>query len=753
MSNAAETLLEGGRPTTSLSLGAVVGIIRKRKWMILGMLLALPTAVGFVMSKQPKVYEARASVIIDSTVPQYLGSSFKDVIELETNWWSAQELLQTELRIIKSHSQGVAVARALCEKTLPSGAKAFDRLLRGGSCDKPTDLGRAAERIQSVVIIAPVKDSRVVNVSVKLDDAELAALVANTMAHVYIERNLERRLSQSEGAASWLGDEYGDLMAQLNEAERALIEFKKKNNVVQVGLEEQQNDLSNRRKKLSDELSSVHVKLIAVRAQRDQYKALESNDPLTNVTPGVADNPIIQKLKGLYIDEYAKLLELRGKYLEKHPAVIAQENRLGAIRSDLQRESSLAARTVEAQYDTLMKQERDLKAAVDLATQEALQLEQRAIEYNRLKRNFDRLAKLSEQVGGRERETSLAGHLKTNNVRLLDAALIPKAPIAPNVLQAVVLAALAALLLSLTLALLLEVMDATVKSQEDIEKAAGMVFLGLIPKIDPTDKSPEANPPQAVADLVRAGSRDLHVLAYPKSAVAECCRAIRTNLLFLSPDRPPKTMLVTSAAPQEGKTTTAINIAITMAQSGLKVLLVDTDMRKPRLHRAFGIPQTQDGISRAILGHAEVADMVRETGIPNLYVLPCGALPPNPAELLHAERFTAIVRSLAETYDRVIFDSPPVGAVTDAAILARLTMGTILVAKGGSTSRDTLGVLAKRLASDPKINLLGCILNDLDLSKQGSYGQYYYSRYGYYGGYGDGKDSAQPERPANQSSG
>jgi capsular exopolysaccharide synthesis family protein len=201
----------------------------------------------------------------------------------------------------------------------------------------------------------------------------------------------------------------------------------------------------------------------------------------------------------------------------------------------------------------------------------------------------------------------------------------------------------------------------------------------------------------------------------------------------MSPDKPPRKLLITSAGSQEGKTTSAVNLAIVLAQSGLRVLLVDTDMRRPRLHKAFGIPHTADGLSRAIVGEAAVLDQVRETGVPNLSLLPCGATPPNPAELLHAERFHRIVEELAAHYDRVIFDSPPLGPVTDAAILARVTDGTIMVAKFGHTSRDGL-TRARRQLVDGGVNVLGCILNELDLSSGHNYG-YYVGKYGHY--YGD----------------
>jgi len=310
----------------------------------------------------------------------------------------------------------------------------------------------------------------------------------------------------------------------------------------------------------------------------------------------------------------------------------------------------------------------------------------------------------------------------------------------------VLVALLLALVLGIGLAFVLEMLDSTVKSQEDVEKAGGLVFLGLIPKILPSLKPPEPVP-LAVQSLVKAGSTDLYVLAHPRSSVAECCRAIRTNILFMTPDTPPTSLLITSAGPREGKTTTAVNLAITMAQSGLKTLIIDTDMRRPRLHKAFGLPSTPDGISRAILGECEVMSVVRETGIPNLWLLPCGALPPNPAELLHAARFKVIKEELHRHFDRLIFDSPPVGAVTDAAILSRMTSGTVLVAKSGATSKDTLALLAKRLFADGSVNVLGCILNDLDLDKQTGKGYYqYYAKYGYYGAYGDDVDAGKGDK-------
>ena len=722
-----------------LSLQEIKNVLSKRKWLILVCLVTIPISVGVFVSRLPKVYEAQTTIVIDAAIPQYLGQGFRDAVEIDSTWWSAQEALATEFRILQSHSLALAVSRVLCTTKLDpkSDETVMKRLLPGVDCSVERSLNeQAAPHVQSLVRIEPAKDSRVVAILIRHYDPALAAALANHVAHTYVQRNLERRLSASEGAATWLSDEYTDLQTQLNEAERALLEFKKKNNILAVAIDEQQNELSSRRKKLSDELSTTQVRLLTTRATREQYQALFTDDPMTSVQPGVTDSGVVLKLKELYIDQYTKLVEMRGKYLDKHPLLEAQETRLAQVKSDLRREAVQAMKGVEAQYAALLKQEKDLKIALDGATRDSLALEQRAIEFNRLKRNFDRLSKVGEQVGGRERETVLAGHLKMNNIRVLDAALVPIVPTAPNVPRAIGVAFAIALLVGFGLAFLLDVADSTVRTQDDMERLLGVPFLGLIPKIAEDPKSVEVAPPPGLAALSKTeiGKRDLYALIYPKSAVAECARAIRTNLLFSRPDDPPRTLLITSAGPQDGKTTTSVNLAISLAQSGMKVLLVDTDMRKPRLHKVFGIPSSLEGLSKAIVGETDPLKAIRETGIPNVSLLPCGAIPPNPAELLHSERFKQVLKVLCQNYDRVLLDSPPVDAVTDSAILAQLTDGTIFVAKSHKTSKAALARARRALNSHGTSNLLGCVLNDLDLSKQTGYEYYYYSRYGsYYG--------------------
>lgn len=737
--------------TANYTIWALREILKRRKWLLLAIMTVLPILVGFVVSTRPKVYRAKTSVIMEMAVPQYLGPGFRDVVEVEPTWWSSRETIETQFRLLHSHSQSLGVANALCgitfgEQNLPALAFLVPKI----NCDSTSELNNAALVVASALSVEPVNESRFLVLLGTSGSAEFAALLANTAAEVFLERNLERRLSHSAGAATWLGSEYTDLTEQLNAAEQALLDFKKKHNIVSVSLEDDQNVLSAQRRKLAEELNSASVRLIQVRAQRQQYELMRQSDPSQELALALSGNEYVQKLKEQLAEQTGKLADLKGKYVDKHPEIVALESRIAETSTRMSKETEVSRKNIEFQFQTLNRQASDLQSALNHSTKEALSLEEKTSEYNRLKRQLDRLVRLSEQVGGRESETSLASHLKTNNARIVDQAQVPKTPISPNVPQAVALAVVAAALLGIGLAILLDALDNTVKTPLDLEKRTGMTFLGMIPSIPDalaekqslshskkrkSKRTASRKPERLVLSDAQTSTSDLYIFRNPKSPVAECCRAIRTNLMFLSPEKPARSLLVTSARPQEGKTTTAVSMAITMAEAGLSVLLVDTDMRRPRLHKAFGIMAVPGGLSKAIVSSDfDVEAAFCRTEVPNLSLLPCGRCPPNPAELLHTERFKKIVSQLEARFDLVVFDSPPLDVVTDAAILARLTDATILVAKSGRTTRDALNRSRRQIASGGTVNLLGCILNDLDISEQGPYGYYNsYAQYTYYG--------------------
>jgi len=261
----------------------------------------------------------------------------------------------------------------------------------------------------------------------------------------------------------------------------------------------------------------------------------------------------------------------------------------------------------------------------------------------------------------------------------------------------------------LGLAFVLEQLDSTVKSQSDVENKVGLPFLGVLPRV-------------AVERDAPAGDLDLYVYRHPKSTVAEACRAVRTNLLFMSPDRPLRTMLVTSSGPREGKSTTVIATGIAMSQSGGRVLLVDTDMRRPRLHRALGVPN-EKGVSSVLVGDADLDDVLKSTEVPGLFLIPSGPIPPNPAELFHTQAFRDFVASVTARFERVIFDSPPVNAVADSAVLATQVDGALLVIRADATNK-ALARRAVRVLTDVKAKVFGAVLNDVEL-RNPKYGALY----------------------------
>ncbi len=439
----------------------------------------------------------------------------------------------------------------------------------------------------------------------------------------------------------------------------------------------------------------------------------------------VVQSGMIQQLKTSYFKEKEMVAQLSQRYESRHPTLLQAQAELEAARTDLQREIDHIVDASETEYRATTESElRSSNALFEDVRLEAFNINKREIEYKKLDREAKNNSELYDLVLKRLKETDLTSLLKTNNIHLLDASIVPTSPIKPSRTKNTLFAAVAGLLAGFALAFIQEKLDNTFKGQDDIQNTLGIAFLGIVPSI--------VDPEALGSSKQSASARDIYVHTHPKSSVAECCRTVRTNLLFMSPDRPLRKLLITSSGPQEGKTTVATSLAIAMAQSGNRVLLIDTDMRRPRLHRAFGIPN-DIGLTSTVVGEASIDDAIKATEVPNLSVLPCGPLPPNPAELLHAERFKKLVDLLASKFDRLIFDSPPIGAVADAVVLSTQVDATLLVLRAGKTTYE-MGRRAVDGLFGVNAFVAGSVLNNLDLESQ-SYGYYYYYyyRHGYYG--------------------
>jgi capsular exopolysaccharide synthesis family protein len=729
-------------------------IVLKRLWQILLVTVLVVGAVTFYTLRLPKIYRATSIIQIDPRAPQVLGREVEEVSELGTgSYWSNKEYYETQYKVIKSRNVAERVVKSEKLHRDPLFLEPIETIKdKNHRCD-PVSVDEAAKQLQEMVIVEPVKDSRLVNVSIEHPDAKMARKLVNAVADAYKQHNLEHVQSSTIDASKWLNKQLDTKTQELHDSEQALHDFKQDNNILSVSLDDRQNYLSNEIAKLTDGLGDIKKKRIELKAKKMQIESIETDDPLSMPITPLLDSPLIQNLKA----QYAELAQDRGELAEEHgpnwPAMKEIDAKLGEIQKTIDREVGNVLKSIELQYREALKAEKGyLEALADL-NEKALQLNLKEIEYNELYRKSESNVRTYTLLLERSEDARLQQILRRNNINILDRALTPEKPSKPRVKLNILLALIIGLMAGVGLAFFLEYMDVTIKTQDEVESEIGLPFLGIVPSIGSAASRRGRYGRYSPFKRSRRGkhgskereedvNRDLYVNTHPSSAVAECVRSIRTNILFMSPDREIRKIMVTSPGPQEGKTTLVLNLAIAMAQSGSSVLVVDTDLRRPRVHKAFGMPNDK-GITSNLLGVHGLDDTILKTEVENLYVLPCGPIPPNPAELIHTERFAALVTELGSRFDRIIFDSPPVTAVTDAAILVHHVDGAILILRPLLTHKSAARQ-AKRSVEDVGGRILGAVFNNLDLENRdyGYYHYYYYRKYGYY--YGESRDSAAP---------
>jgi capsular exopolysaccharide synthesis family protein len=444
---------------------------------------------------------------------------------------------------------------------------------------------------------------------------------------------------------------------------------------------------------------------------------MSGSPEMLDSVPEVLNNDLIRQIKSMEVDLYKRMSELSKKYGEQHPQMIAIESELKTLQKRKAQEITRVIHSLRNEYKVAEAREKSLKAALEKQKRESLDLNQKAIQYTVLSRETESARQMYDLLIKRFKETSLTEDMRTGNIRIIDRAEVPKTAVRPKKMFNILLALLLGLVAGTGLAFFFEYLDNTIKLPEDIQKYLREPYLGPVPAMT-LDGNPQGSE-----------KPELVTLHSPKSTASEAYRGIRTSLLFSSADKPPQVVLVSSAAPQEGKTSTALNLAITMAQTGGKVILLDCDMRKPSLHKVFGLPRDK-GMSSILVGNCEVKDALLNTPVPNLDIIPCGPIPPNPSEILGSPRMARLLELLRKSYSRVIIDTPPVTAVTDAAVIGRLVDGAVVVVRAGATPREIVrnGLIQLKAVNSP---ILGVVLNGVDMDRDGSYYyQYYYYYYG-----------------------
>jgi polysaccharide biosynthesis transport protein len=715
-------------PGERIDVQRYVEALRRRWWIIAVCALVAVVAAGVITVRQPRLFRASASLVIETRTPRVL-TGVEEVVDVASSGWVPEGFFETEYEVMRSR----AVARAAAESL---GLQNNDKHNSLAGVTDPAARAEALAKLDPAELVLgryqvmPDRKSNVVRIVVIDEDPRFAADLSNAVVSAYRDHNRDKRVGGTKDASRWLGVQHDDLRKKLDASEQSLIRFMEENDVLNASLESQLEEVKQRLSAFISQLAEEEASSIRDELNVIALRQVKDDPSLIDTLPEIQSANVVNTLKTRLIELRALETELGARYLGEHPKMKLVREQTATIEGDLKKEVQAVLTALERQKASREQSIRGLKGALDVERQKEARLNKLALEYNRIKRERDTNIQLFEMVTSRMKEADITSALPFNNVRPLDSALEPKHPFKPNPQVNLLFGLGLGLLLGLALVVLLELLDNTVKSQEDVEDLK-LPFLGLLPIIEGEEKPgrPGRSPAEEL-QLVR--ERDLHVLRSPRSAVAECARFIRTNLLFMSPDRPLKMLVVTSPGPQEGKTTTAVSIAITMAQAGSRTLIVDTDLRRPRLHRVFDIDAEQ-GLSSVLVGDCTLPKAIRTTEVENLEVLVCGPPPPNPAEILLSEKFKDLVRELGQRYDRIIFDTPPIGPVTDPAILGAHVDGVVLVVKCAKTRKDAARGALRSLA-DANARVLGAILNDVDVTSK-RYSGVYYSYYRRYTGY------------------
>ena len=691
-------------------------VLHKRRWTAgTAFLIVLASVTAYTFTVTP-IYEARTRLLIEAEGPNII--NFTEVVDEQR---TRADYYQTQYSILQS--------RQLARKTI-GALQLWDSPHLGGQPRSgivatlfgvkpavPTDQPSAAEtsaqsraidRFLDNLTISPIRNSRLVDVKYQLSDPELAMRVVNAIAKNYIDQNLEYKFTASKEASDWLGDRLAEQRRQVESAETALQRYREQHDA--ISLHDHENIVVQKLSDLNAAVTQARTERFQKQALYRQLESLGGKNGGLDTFPAILSNTYIQQQKAELAQLQSQQSQLSEKLGEKHPEIIKIKTAIQLAQAKLEGEIAKVGQSVRNEYLSALAKENSLTRALDQQKAEAQTMNRKAIDYGVLERDVQSSKQIYESLLQRAKETGVSSELKTSNIRVVDAAERPREPASPRKLLNLTLALFGGSLSALGLAFFFEYVDSRIKTPEEIRTHLGLVPLGMVPAIDPS--SWQGNAP-LICNGVPPG-------------FAEAIRAIRTNVLFSSAAEGARTLLITSTAPGEGKTLIAANLAIGLAQAGQRVLLIDADMRCPRLHDMFKQKQ-EPGLSNLMVGHAAPSACIRKSSVIGLWLLTSGRVPPNPAELLGSQRFKEFIRSLGEHFDSVIIDSPPALAVTDAAVAAAAATGVVFVIGAEMTSRQSAKIALQQLENGHP-RFLGAVLNRVELERNAYYYSGYYKR-------------------------
>jgi polysaccharide biosynthesis transport protein len=686
-----------------------LGVVHKRRAIVITCLVvSVLVAVLYNYTTRP-LYQATTQVLIDRATPRVLPT--KDMID------PGVQDFQTEYELIR----GRRVAERIIEKLelqktpelstgpLMSPWERFQRRFLGkppavaiGSDGIP--LSPAATALRSRIGVEPLPGGRLVNLRVSAYDPALAARIANALAETYIEQAVEFRFNSSTAATDWLSERLAEQKKKVEEAERALLTYQERHGLTNMG---EGGPAVDKIQALEAAATTARTERIAKEATLAQARSLGPGQLAS--MPSFIMSSAVQEARSRVAqlqNEQARLGETLG---ERHPDMVRIRGEIQAAQDKLQVELRNGIRGLEAEAEAARAKEYSIQADLTRARQEGLEVGRKSIEYEALKREVDTNKQMFQALMSRAKETGLESELRSTNVRVVERAEVPRRPFSPNRQRNYQIAFLVGLAFGIGLAFMFEHADATVKTPDDV-KQMGLAFLGMVPVV-----------------VSPSGFTRPTALKNPEGAIAEAYRVLRTNLLFTSPPSGGRVVVVSSANPGEGKTTTTANLASALALNGAKVLVIDADLRRPTMHQHFSMTK-MPGLSDFIVGRNQPSEVIQATRYKGLHVLPCGYTAPNPAELLGSGSMKELLVALRKLYDWVLIDTPPILAMADTPIVSRLADGLVLVLAAETTSRPALQRSIDSIASVGG-KVLGAVLNKVDLKRNSYYYSHYYGEY------------------------
>ncbi len=712
-----------------IDLGRLFRAVMRHKWGILGLAFAITLATGLMVYSMEPVYRASASIVLESEEANVV-----NVEQIYTLGAGNYEYTQTQFEILKSRSLAERVVRKLKlyehPDFLPKEEKVEKRwydfdlsaLLPASEKEPPLQLTEEEKREQLIQAITdvvaggltvnPVEYSFVVYLGFESTNPQLAAQIVNTIAQEFIDSNLETRLSGTVQASGWLGERLEELKENLRVSELELQDFREREGLVSVegvtGLG------GNELKTLSQRLEDARKARIEAQNIKEDVQGMQ--DPTTEelmTVPAVMQHPVISELTAQQSAAERKVAELSKRYGPMHPKMIAARSDLNTADEELANEVRKVVSGINREYEIARRNEQQLQATWEASKTEVQDFNRKEFQLQELQREVDTNRELYDIFFTRMKSVSETGGFEKPHARIVDKAMVPTGPVKPNKRLSVTLAFILGIMLGCGIAILLDILDNTVKNPDDVEEKLGAPLLGTLPKMKSNKK----------------GEFD-QFWQKPQGPFAEALRTVRTGVVLSSLDNPAKVILVTSTIPGEGKSTVALNLGAALAQME-NTLVIGADLRRPSLAKKCDLTPNHPGLTHFVAGTAKLEDCIEHLPELNLYVMPAGIIPPNPLEMISSKKFVQALKFLRERFDRIVIDSAPVQAVSDALMLASNADSVIYVVKADSTSATQAqkGIASVVASNEP---LTGVVLNMFDAKKARGYSGYKYHQYNDY---------------------